>query len=70
MKIEIPIDRLLAKRDKSFYWLAKETGLSYSTLWRLKSGTDLGINFTTLAKICDILGCGPGDLLVLKKKKK
>lgn len=70
MKIEIVIDRLLTKRDKSFYWLAKETGVSYSTLWRLKSGKALGINFATLVKICNVLGCGPGELLVLKKKKK
>lgn len=69
MKIEIVIDRLLTKRDKSFYWLAKETGVSYSTLWRLKSGKALGINFATLVKICDVLGCGPGELLVLTKQK-
>ena len=69
MKIEIAIDQLLAKRDRSFYWLAKETGVSYSTLWRLKSGKALGINFATLLKICDVLGCGPGDLLVLRKRK-
>ena len=68
MKIEIVIDRLLTKRGKSFYWLAKETGVSYSTLWRLKSGKALGINFATLVKICDALGCLPGDLLVLKKQ--
>ena len=67
MNIEIPIDRLLTKRKKSFYWLAKETGVSYSTLWRLKSGKALGINFATLMKICDVLECAPGDLLVLNR---
>jgi putative transcriptional regulator len=68
MKIEVPIDRLLTERNKSFYWLAKEAGISYSTLWRLKSGKALGVNFATLVKVCDVLGCGPGDLLVLKKQ--
>jgi len=67
MEIEIPIDALLAARDKSFYWLAKETGVSYSTLWRLKTGKALGINFATLIKICGVLECTPGDILVLKK---
>jgi putative transcriptional regulator len=66
MKIEIPIDRLLAARNKSFYWLSKETGVSYSTLWRLKSGKALGVNFATLLKICKVLKCVPGDLLVIK----
>ena len=69
MNIEIQLDRLLAKRKKSFYWLAKETGVSYSTLWRLKTGKALGINFATLINICKILECGPGDLLVLKKTR-
>jgi putative transcriptional regulator len=68
MKIEIPIDRLLARRNKSFYWLAKETGISYSTLWRLKTGKALGINFATLVKICNVLECSPGDLLILKRR--
>ena len=65
MTIEIPIDRLLERHGRSFYWLAKETGVSYSTLWRLKKGKALGINFATLEKICKTLDCGPGDLLTL-----
>jgi len=47
-RIAIPIDELLDKRKQSFYWLSKETGLSYTTLWRLKKGRALGINFATL----------------------
>lgn len=70
MNIDIPIDRLLARRKRSFYWLAKATGVSYSTLWRLKTGKALGINFATLIKICDTLECSPSDLLVLKKSRR
>ncbi len=29
---------LLEKHGRSFYWLAKETGVSHTTLWRLKKG--------------------------------
>ena len=65
MNIEIPIDSLLEQHGRSFYWLAKETGVSYSTLWRLKKGKALGINFATLEKICHTLDCAPGDLLTL-----
>jgi len=36
--IEIHIDALLGNRGRSFYWLAKETGISHTTLWRLKKG--------------------------------
>jgi putative transcriptional regulator len=66
MDIEIPIDRMLALRGKSLYWLAKETGISYTTLWRLKSGKALGINFATLIKICEALKCTPGEVLELE----
>jgi len=70
MEIEIPIDRLLVNCSKSFYWLAKETGVSYSTLWRLKTGKAQGINFATLIKICEVLECTPGDILVLRPARK
>jgi len=63
MMIEIRIDELLENRGRSFYWLAKETGISHTTLWRLKKGRALGINFETLVKICEILKCQPGDVL-------
>jgi putative transcriptional regulator len=61
--IEIRIDELLENRGRSFYWLANETGISHTTLWRLKKGKALGINFETLEKICNILKCEPGDVL-------
>jgi putative transcriptional regulator len=63
--IEAQIDKLLKERDKTFYWLAKETGISHTTLWRLKKGRALGINFETLERICRILQCPPGDVLKL-----
>ena len=61
--IHIRIDELLGNRGRSFYWLAKETGISHTTLWRLKKGKALGINFDTLEKMCQKLGCQPGDVL-------
>jgi putative transcriptional regulator len=68
--IQIQIDRLLEERGRSFYWLAKETGLSHTTLWRLKKGKALGINFDTLEKICETLKCQPGDVLSHTNRKK
>ena len=50
--IEVRIDQLLKARGRTFYWLAKETGISHTTLWRLKKGKALGINFITLEKLC------------------
>ncbi len=63
--IEIRVDQLLAEHGRTFYWLAKETGISHTTLWRLKKGKALGINFETLEKMCQALKCQPGDVLAL-----
>jgi len=63
------LDKLLAKEGRSFYWLAKETGISHTTLWRLRKGKAVGINFETLEKICGALRCQPGDILALTNDK-
>ena len=62
--IEVRIDQLLSRRGHTFYWLAKETGISHTTLWRLKKAKAYGIALNTLEKICDALNCQPGDILV------
>lgn len=62
-------DKLLAREKHTFYWLAKETGISHTTLWRLKKGKAVGINFETLEKICRALRCQPGDVLSLTNHK-
>ncbi len=63
--IDVRLDVLLTERGRSYYWLAKETGVSHTTLWRLRKGKALGINFETLEKICGALECQPGDVLRL-----
>jgi len=68
--IGIRIDQLLKGHGRTFYWLAKETGISHTTLWRLKKGRALGINFLTLERICQALDCQPGDMLSLTNEKK
>lgn len=68
--IEVRVDELLEAHGRSFYWLAKETGISHTTLWRLKKGKALGINFDTLEKICQRLSCQPGNVLRLANGKK
>jgi putative transcriptional regulator len=70
MIITIRIDELLEEKGRSFYWLSKQTSISHTTLWRLKKGKALGINFITLEKICQALECEPGDVLKLRAEKK
>jgi putative transcriptional regulator len=68
--IEVCIGQLLKTRGRTFYWLAKETGISHTTLWRLKKGKALGINFITLEKLCATLDCQPGDMFALLNQTK
>ena len=68
--IQIRIDQLLEAHGRTFYWLAKQTTISHTTLWRLKKGKALGINFVTLEKLCETLKCQPGDILTFVRPKK
>jgi len=68
--IEVRIGQLLEARERTFYWLSKETGISHTTLWRLKKGKALGINFITLEKLCEALDCQPGDMFTFINQKR
>ena len=68
--VKVRVDKLLEEQGRSFYWLSKETGISHTTLWRLRKGMALGINFATLEKICRGLNCQPGEVLTLPNQKK
>jgi putative transcriptional regulator len=61
--IEVRVKELLQERSRTFYWLAKQTGISHTTLWRLKKGKAYGVTLDTLDKICQALDCQPGDIL-------
>ena len=68
--IEVRVDGMLEGRGRSFYWLAKEAGVSHTTLWRLKKGRARVINYNTLGGICRALNCRPSDVLRLADAKK
>jgi putative transcriptional regulator len=70
MDIEVNLDEHLERVGKSYYWLAKETGISHNTLHRLKTGRAQGVTFGTLQSICAALDVSPGDVLVLSNGKK
>jgi putative transcriptional regulator len=63
--IKIKVAEVLAEQGKSLYWLAKESGVPYTTLvrWR-KAGAD-SVHLEVLEKICRALGCGVEDVLVM-----
>ncbi|MGB0844938.1 MAG: helix-turn-helix domain-containing protein [Alphaproteobacteria bacterium] len=63
MKIVMRLDVMLALRKMKSKDLAQQIGIAEQNLSQLKSGKIKGVRFETLAKICQVLDCQPGDLL-------
>lgn len=64
--IIINLDVMLAKRKMRSNELAQKIGITVQNVSLLKSGKVKGIRFNTLAKICEVLECQPGDILEYK----
>jgi len=54
---------MLTQRD-----VALGTGLSQKTLSALETGTSQGIEFATMARLCEFLKCTPNDLFVIEEE--
>jgi len=63
MPIRVRLDVMLAKRKMTSRDLAGRIGISEQNLSLLKTGKVRGVRFNTLAAICDVLECQPGDIL-------
>ena len=63
MPIIVNLDVMLAKRKMRSKELAEKIGITEQNLSLLKSGKVRGVRFETLASICAVLECQPGDLL-------
>lgn len=63
MPVTITLDALLATRGVTGKDLAQAIGMSETQLSLFRSGKERGIRFSTLAKMCAISNCVPGDLL-------
>ena len=63
MQIIVRLDVQLAKKKMKSKELAKKVGITQQNLSLLKSGKVRGVRFETLARICEVLECQPGDIL-------
>ena len=61
--IVIHLDKLLADRGMTLTELSERVGVSLVNLSILKNGHARAIRFSTLTRLCQALGCQPGDLL-------
>ncbi|WP_024281293.1 helix-turn-helix transcriptional regulator [Xanthobacter sp. 126] len=63
MPIIVNLDVMLARRKMRSRELAERIGITEQNVSLLKSGKVRGVRFDTLARICETLGCQPGDIL-------
>ena len=67
MPIIVTLDIMLARRKMRSKELAERIGITEVNVSLLKSGRVKGVRFETLARICEVLECQPGDLLEFKR---
>lgn len=63
MAIVVDIDVMLARRKMSVGTLAELVGITPANIAVLKNGRAKAVRFSTLAALCEVLDCQPGDLL-------
>jgi putative transcriptional regulator len=61
--IAVHLDLLLEQRGMTLTDLADKVGVTVVNLSVLKNGRARAIRFSTLAALCQVLNCQPGDLL-------
>ena len=62
-KIILRLDRMMADRKMSLNELSEKVGVSNVNLSKIKTGRISAVRFSTLAAICRVLNCQPGDIL-------
>lgn len=68
MPIIVNLDVVLAQRKMRLNTLAELVDITPQNLSVLKTGKAKAIRFDTLEKICEVLECQPGDILVFSKE--
>ena len=57
----------MAKRKISLGELAEKVDITPANLSIFKTGKAKAVRFSTLEKLCEVLGCQPADLLEYRK---
>ena len=65
--IYVRVNEILKEKKKTKYWFIKNMEGGYQSLSHLMDNTTTGIKFETLEKMCKILDCEPGDIIIRKK---
>ena len=69
MPIVLRPDRVMADRKITLNEMAERVGISNVNLSNIKTGKVKAVRFSTLAAICEVLDCQPGDILEFQKEE-
>ena len=61
--LKFQIDKLLKQKNKSLYWLSKETNISYPTLHKIMNNQTVSVSLEVLEKLSNALNVDIGDIL-------
>lgn len=66
--IKFTLDTLLTTKNKTRYWLSKQTNIDNNTLAKIYNNTSSKVNLDTLDKICKALDSELTDLITYEKE--
>jgi putative transcriptional regulator len=67
-QIRVDLDVMMARRKMSLTELSERVSISMANLSILKQEKARAIRFSTLAALCEVLQCRPGELLRYERK--
>lgn len=65
--IQFRIKDILDEQNKSIYWLAEETGITYPSLHKIVNNKTISTKLEFIELICKALNCTPNDILEIKE---
>ena len=68
--VRLRVLEILKERNLTKYWLYKRIDMSYQNFNRMVMNETSSIDYDTLEKLSDILGCPIGDLFEKKEETK
>lgn len=69
MPVKILLKEMRMARGLSQNGLAQKLGMTLQNIQKIEYGKSKGIQFDVLAKLCQVLDCQPGDLLVYVEER-
>lgn len=66
--VALKLEKLLQEKNKTRYWLSKETMISYGNISKMCNNETKSISFDVLNKLLIALECTPNDIFETKKE--